>query len=80
MIKEGTPFSRPAEVPPAVPRVTEPALNSLKQASAALGRGDPLGAIGELAHLGESDGDPHALAIRGIALAQLGEFERAKKR
>jgi len=43
-------------------------------AGRALAKGDPLGALNRVA-LRE---DPPALALRGIAMAQLGEFERAK--
>src|SRR5262245_28657390 len=40
-----------------------------------LAAGDPLGA---LKHVALRD-DPPALALRGIAMAQLGEYERARK-
>ncbi|HWE73766.1 MAG TPA: hypothetical protein VG328_11450 [Stellaceae bacterium] len=43
-------------------------------AGQALAKGDPIGALNRVA-LRE---DPPALALRGIAMAQLGEFERAK--
>jgi hypothetical protein len=43
-------------------------------AGRALAQGDPLGALNRVA-LRE---DPPALALRGIAMAQLGEFDRAK--
>jgi tetratricopeptide (TPR) repeat protein len=43
-------------------------------AGRALAKGDPLGALNRVA-LRE---DPPALALRGIAMAQLGEFDRAK--
>jgi len=43
-------------------------------AARALGRGDPLGA---LKHVALRD-DAHALALRGIAMAQLGDLARAK--
>jgi tetratricopeptide (TPR) repeat protein len=44
-------------------------------AARALAAGDPLGALKRIA-LRE---DPPALALRGIAMAQLGEYERARK-
>ena len=51
------------------------AMDSLITAAAqALAAGDPLGALKRVA----LRGDAPALALRGIALAQLGEFERAK--
>lgn len=43
-------------------------------AARALAAGDPLGALNRIALLG----DPSALALRGIAMAQLGDFGRAK--
>lgn len=46
----------------------------INAASAALARGDPLGALKRVA-LRE---DPPALALRGIAMAQLGDFARAR--
>src|SRR4029453_12349335 len=50
-------------------------MDSLITASArALAAGDPLGALKQIA-LRE---DPAALALRGIAMAQLGDFVRAK--
>ncbi|HET7065009.1 MAG TPA: helix-turn-helix domain-containing protein, partial [Rudaea sp.] len=50
-------------------------MDSLITAAAhALAQGDPLGALKRIA-LRE---DASALALRGIAMAQLGEFERAK--
>ncbi|WP_374377374.1 helix-turn-helix domain-containing protein [Dongia sp.] len=50
-------------------------MDSLITAAArALGRGDPLGALDRVA----LRDDPPALALRGIALAQLGDFPRAK--
>ncbi|TXH39255.1 MAG: helix-turn-helix domain-containing protein [Rhodospirillaceae bacterium] len=50
-------------------------MDSLITAAAqALAAGDPLGALNRIA-LRE---DPPALALRGIAMAQLGDFERAK--
>jgi len=50
-------------------------MDSLITAAAqALAAGDPLGALKRVA----LRGDAPALALRGIALAQLGEFERAK--
>src|SRR6187402_3062303 len=51
-------------------------MDSLANAAAqALARGDPLGALQRVAlrH------DPAALALRGIAMAQLGELERARE-
>lgn len=51
------------------------AMDSLITAAArALAAGDPLGALNRVA----LRDDPPALALRGIAMAQLGEFERAK--
>src|SRR5438874_1811248 len=44
-------------------------------AARSLAAGDPLGALKRVA-LGD---DPPALALRGIAMAQLGEYERARK-
>src|SRR5262245_34146125 len=44
-------------------------------AARALAAGDPLGA---LQRVGLRE-DPPALALRGIAMAQLGEYERARK-
>jgi hypothetical protein len=44
-------------------------------ASSALAAGDPLGALKRVA----LRGDPPALALRGIAMAQLGEYARAKE-
>ncbi|WP_342643079.1 HTH domain-containing protein [Rhodoligotrophos ferricapiens] len=44
-------------------------------AARALAAGDPLGALNWIA----LRGDPPALALRGIAMAQLGEFARAKE-
>ncbi len=50
-------------------------MDSLITAAArALAVGDPLGALNRVA----LRDDPPALALRGIAMAQLGEFERAK--
>ncbi|MDO1529855.1 helix-turn-helix domain-containing protein [Fulvimonas sp. R45] len=50
-------------------------MDSLITAAArALATGDPLGALNRVA----LRDDPPALALRGIALAQLGDFERAK--
>jgi len=50
-------------------------MDSLITAAArALAAGDPLGALNRVA----LRDDPPALALRGIALAQLGDFERAK--
>src|SRR3954453_6758283 len=50
-------------------------MDSLITAAAhALATGDPLGALNRVA-LGD---DPPALAVRGIAMAQLGDFVRAK--
>ncbi|MBB4864732.1 tetratricopeptide (TPR) repeat protein [Pseudomonas nitritireducens] len=43
-------------------------------AAAALAAGDPLGALNRVA----LRGDPPALALRGIAMAQLGDFPRAR--
>src|SRR6187431_2113775 len=51
-------------------------MDSLANAAAqALARGDPLGALQRVAlrH------DPAALALRGIAMAQLGELDRARE-
>ena len=44
-------------------------------AARSLAAGDPLGALKRIA----LRGDPPALALRGIAMAQLGEYERARK-
>src|SRR5262245_53497811 len=44
-------------------------------AARALAAGDPLGALKRVA----LRDDPPALALRGIAMAQLGEYERARK-
>src|SRR5436309_2639027 len=50
-------------------------MDSLITAAAlALAAGDPLGALNRIA----LRDDPPALALRGIAMAQLGEFARAK--
>ncbi len=50
-------------------------MDSLISAAArALAKGDPLGALDRVA----LRDDPPALALRGIAMAQLGEFDRAK--
>src|SRR3954467_6879526 len=50
-------------------------MDSLVTAAArALRAGDPLGALKRVA----LRDDPHALALRGIALAQLGELSKAK--
>ena len=50
-------------------------MDSLITAAAqALARGDPLGALKRVS----LRDDPPALALRGIAMAQLGEFERAR--
>ena len=50
-------------------------MDSLITAAArALAAGDPLGALNRVA----LRGDPSALALRGIAMAQLGDFGRAK--
>src|SRR5262245_58490276 len=50
-------------------------MDSLITAAArALARGDPLGALNRVA----LRGDPPALALRGIAMAQLGDLVRAK--
>ena len=46
----------------------------LATAARALASGDPLGALHHVA----LRGDPPALALRGIALAQLGDLERAR--
>ncbi|MBS0282336.1 MAG: helix-turn-helix domain-containing protein, partial [Proteobacteria bacterium] len=49
-------------------------MDSLITAAArALAAGDPLGALNRVALLA----DPSALALRGIAMAQLGDFGRA---
>ena len=51
-------------------------MDSLANAAArALAHGDPLGALQRVA----LRQDPAALALRGIAMAQLGEFERARE-
>src|SRR5215467_11382828 len=51
-------------------------MDSMTTAAArALAAGDPLGALKRVA-LRE---DPPALALRGIAMAQLGDYERARK-
>ena len=51
-------------------------MDSLATAAArALAAGDPLGALKRVA----LRNDPPALALRGIAMAQLGEFERSRK-
>ena len=51
-------------------------MDSLVAAAArALARGDPLGALGRV---GQRDDAP-ALALRGIAMAQLGEHPRARE-
>jgi hypothetical protein len=51
-------------------------MDSLVAAAArALAAGDPLGALKRVA----LRADPPALALRGIAMAQLGEYERARK-
>src|SRR5512134_3023655 len=51
-------------------------MDSLVAAAArALAAGDPLGALKRVA----LRDDPPALALRGIAMAQLGEYERARK-
>ncbi|WP_338770076.1 helix-turn-helix domain-containing protein [Massilia sp. METH4] len=51
-------------------------MDSLISASArALAAGDPLGALNRIA----LRGDPPALALRGIAMAQLGEYARARE-
>jgi DNA-binding transcriptional ArsR family regulator len=51
-------------------------MDSLVAAAArALATGDPLGALKRIA----LRDDPPALALRGIAMAQLGEYERARK-
>src|SRR6187399_858964 len=51
-------------------------MDSLANAAArALARGDPLGALQRVA----LRQDAAALALRGIAMAQLGEFERARE-
>src|SRR5438876_10111525 len=44
-------------------------------AARSLAAGDPLGALKRVA----LRDDPPALALRGIAMAQLGEYERARK-
>ncbi|MGC2042176.1 MAG: helix-turn-helix domain-containing protein, partial [Paraburkholderia caledonica] len=46
----------------------------IKAAAQALAAGDPLGALKRVA----LRGDAPALALRGIAMAQLGDFIRAK--
>ncbi|MBI3722815.1 helix-turn-helix domain-containing protein [bacterium] len=50
--------------------------SALARASSRLAAGRPLEALGSI---GPARSDPHALAIRGIALAQLGELERARR-
>jgi hypothetical protein len=51
-------------------------MDSLVNAAArALAAGDPLGALNRVA----LRGDPPALALRGVAMAQLGELERAQR-
>src|SRR5499426_4207112 len=51
-------------------------MDSLVAAAArALAAGDPLGALQRVA----LRDDPPALALRGIAMAQLGDYERARK-
>ena len=51
-------------------------MNSLVAAAArALAAGDPLGALNRVA----LRDDPPALALRGIAMAQLGDYDRARK-
>jgi hypothetical protein len=51
-------------------------MDSLITAAArALAAGDPLGALNRIA----LRNDPPALALRGIAMAQLGDFSRAKE-
>ena len=51
-------------------------MDSLMTAAAgALAAGDPLGALKRVA----LRDDPPALALRGIAMAQLGEYARAKQ-
>src|SRR5574337_1180191 len=47
---------------------------SITAAARALAAGDPLGALKQVA----LQGDAPALALRGIAMAQLGDFDRAK--
>ena len=47
----------------------------LTAAARALAAGDPLGALKRVA----LRDDPPALALRGIAMAQLGEYDRARK-
>ncbi|HYK25151.1 MAG TPA: hypothetical protein VEV18_02760, partial [Steroidobacteraceae bacterium] len=47
----------------------------IEAAARALARGDPLGALKRIA----LRRDAQALALRGIAMAQLGEFARAKE-
>ncbi|MGH7265487.1 MAG: helix-turn-helix domain-containing protein, partial [Candidatus Rokuibacteriota bacterium] len=44
-------------------------------AARALAAGDPLGALKRVA----LRDDPPALALRGIAMAQLGDYDRARK-
>jgi hypothetical protein len=46
----------------------------ITEAARALAAGDPLGALKRVA----LRDDPPALALRGIAMAQLGDFVRAK--
>ena len=65
-------------VPPvgATNRLSPEDMDSLLAAAArALAAGDPLGALDRVAlrH------DPPALALRGIAMAQLGDYDRARK-
>src|SRR2546430_4570078 len=47
----------------------------VRSAARSLAAGDPLGALKRVA----LRADPPALALRGIAMAQLGEYERARK-
>jgi hypothetical protein len=49
--------------------------SSITAAGRALGAGDPLGALKRVA----LRDDPPALALRGIAMAQLGELPRARE-
>lgn len=55
-----------------MPKIPSPAVLA---ASRALASGQPLAALSAVG----LDQGPHALALRGIALAQLGEFERSKR-
>src|SRR5687768_7824403 len=76
---EGMSFSgwdQPRLWPIALPPLQSLAMDSLVAAAArALAAGDPLGALKRVA----LRNDPAALALRGIAMAQLGDYERAGK-